>query len=100
MPLNPSSGQKRQTQNLRHRIQNLTRYEPNSMTSDEERDVNTTIPISRSKNGFLGIKGDGTSHPPAILAHATEGSILQEQGNIFNKMQENLLTIQTSKYCK
>lgn len=81
MPLHPSSARKRQTQDLKRRIQNLTRYEPNSLSSDDERDFNqANLKGSVKKQGFLGVSGNDSRHAQAVLAHATETSVLQETG--------------------
>lgn len=43
MPLYPSSEKKRQTQELKRRIQTLTSYEPESFSSDEEEESNDAL---------------------------------------------------------
>lgn len=86
MPLNPSTARKRQTQNLRRRIQNLTRYEPNSVSSDDDRQINGPDPALGidQKHGFLGFGKGDTKHGRAVVNHAAEQSLLQEMGKYFS----------------
>lgn len=82
MPLHFNPERTRRTQELRRSIQSLTRYEPNYLTSDDDKEVNAARSnvLLEKKHGFFEVGAASTKHAQTVLTQASHTSALQETG--------------------
>lgn len=85
MPLQSNATRERQTQALRQRIRNLTRYEPDSVTSEEGSDDNAQDASPRVQQLRFNIPDSTVKYP---ITGAT--SALHEQGMYFEEHRVEL----------
>ncbi|KAF5098304.1 hypothetical protein D0Z03_001244 [Geotrichum reessii] len=74
MPIRQSSARKRQTQGLRQRMRALTRYEPESASTDDDNDSDRFLGITQP----LGQSHHSNQPSKTVIQHATEQSILKK----------------------